>query len=234
MELFSAPTRAWFETSFRAPTKAQAEGWPAIAAGQNTLILAPTGSGKTLTAFLWGIDRLLSTPPPAEVAARTRIVYLSPLRALAVDVDKNLRSPLAGITLAAERLGRPMQSVEVGVRTGDTPADVRRLLIRRPPDILITTPESLYLMLTSRARESLRNVEAVIIDEIHAFAGDDRGWHLLSVLERISRLAGRELQRIGLSATVGNPETLVDWLAGSCQRKRSVFRPPGNGSTSTR
>src|SRR3954471_12455671 len=167
LEPFSPPVRAWFETTFPEPTEAQRQGWPAIAAGDHTLVLAPTGSGKTLAAFLWGIDRLMSQPPPTEKDKRTRLLYVSPLRALAVDVEKNLRAPLAGIRLAAERLGSPMHEPSVGMRTGDTAADERRKLVRNPPDLLITTPESLYLMLTSQARETLRNVDAVIVDEIH-------------------------------------------------------------------
>src|SRR3954471_9630751 len=167
LEPFSPPVRAWFETTFPEPTDAQAQGWPAIAAGDHTLILAPTGSGKTLAAFLWGIDQLMAEPSPDDKNRRTRLIYVSPLRALAVDVEKNLRAPLAGIRLAAERLGRPVHEPSVGMRTGDTAADERRKLVRNPPDLLITTPESLYLMLTSQARETLRNVDAVIVDEIH-------------------------------------------------------------------
>ena len=153
----------WFRSAFPAPTPAQEQGWPAIAAGDHALVLAPTGSGKTLTAFLWGIDRLLTSPPP-DGPARTRLLYISPLRALAVDVEKNLRAPLVGITHAADRLGVPVAAPTVGMRTGDTPADERRRLAAHPPDLLITTPESLYLMLTSAARETLVNVEAVILD----------------------------------------------------------------------
>ncbi|MET0148117.1 MAG: DEAD/DEAH box helicase, partial [Acidimicrobiales bacterium] len=147
LEQFSEPVRTWFETTFAAPTAAQEQGWPAIAAGDHTLILAPTGSGKTLTAFLWGIDRLMNTPPPETPGPR--VLYISPLRALAVDVEKNLRAPLQGISLAGERLGHPVRVPTVGMRTGDTPPDERRQLVRNPPDLLITTPESLYLMLTS-------------------------------------------------------------------------------------
>src|SRR5688572_29148693 len=167
---FSEPVRAWFETSFGTATPPQAQGWPAIAAGQHALILAPTGSGKTLAAFLWGIDRLMTEPVP-ERQHRTRLLYVSPLRALAVDIEKNLRAPLHGIRLAAERLGSEVHEPTVGIRTGDTSADERRKLVRHPPDLLITTPESLYLMLTSQARETLANVDAVIVDEIHALAG---------------------------------------------------------------
>src|SRR5262245_29827161 len=162
MERFSPAVREWFASAFPEPTAAQAEGWPAIAAGQHTLICAPTGSGKTLAAFLWGIDQLMSSPPPEGSERRTRLLYLSPLRALAFDVEKNLRSPLAGIRLAAERLGVPFTEPVVALRTGDTSARDRQALVRHPPDLLITTPESLYLMLTSSARETLRDVEAVI------------------------------------------------------------------------
>ena len=148
LEQFSPAVRAWFETSFPAPTPPQEQGWPAIAQGDHSLILAPTGSGKTLSAFLWAIDRLTSSPPPEERTRRTRVLYISPLRALAVDVEKNLRAPIQGIRLAADRLGVPYTEPTVGLRSGDTPSDERRKLVRNPPDILITTPESLYLMLT--------------------------------------------------------------------------------------
>ena len=181
---FSEPVRTWFATSFREPTAAQAQGWPAIASGEHTLLLAPTGSGKTLAAFLWAIDRLTSTPPPPR-KHRLRVVYVSPLRALAVDVDRNLRAPLEGIRLAAERLGHEVHRPEVAIRTGDTPAQDRARMRRTPPDVLITTPESLYLMLTSQAREILRDVEAVIVDEIHAMAPTKRGSHLALTLERL-------------------------------------------------
>ena len=187
LDRFTEPVRAWFETSFAAPTDAQVAGWPAIAAGDHTLLLAPTGSGKTLAAFLWAIDRL-GTAEPVAKDRRTRVVYVSPLRALAFDIEKNLRAPLAGITLAAERLGTGFTAPTVALRTGDTPGKERQQLVRNPPDILITTPESLYLMLTSRARETLRGVETVIIDEIHALAPTKRGAHLMLSLERLEAI----------------------------------------------
>ncbi|HVM12242.1 MAG TPA: DEAD/DEAH box helicase [Actinomycetota bacterium] len=210
---FSAPVRAWFETTFPEPTPAQAQGWPAIISGEHSLILAPTGSGKTLAAFLTAIDRL-GTTPPVIPERRCRVLYISPLRALAVDVEKNLRTPLAGISLAAERLGDGFVQPEVGIRTGDTPATERRALVRHPPDILITTPESLYLMLTSQAREMLRGVETVIVDEIHALAGNKRGAHLALSLERLEELTERPPQRIGLSATQRPLEEIARFLGG--------------------
>ncbi|MGI9621985.1 MAG: DNA glycosylase AlkZ-like family protein [Acidimicrobiales bacterium] len=211
---FSAPVREWFETTFDAPTPAQAEAWPAIAGGANTLVLAPTGSGKTLAAFLWAIDRLVASPPPEDDKRRTRVLYISPLRALAVDVEKNLQSPLRGIELAAERLGDRVHPVRVAMRTGDTPADERRRLIRHPPDVLITTPESLYLMLTSKARETLTSVEYVIIDEIHSMAATKRGAHLSVTLERLEELIDGSPQRIGLSATQRPLDEIARFLAG--------------------
>jgi ATP-dependent helicase Lhr and Lhr-like helicase len=209
---FSEPVRTWFETTFPEPTAAQAQGWPAIAGGEHTLILAPTGSGKTLAAFLWGIDRLMAAPPPER--ACTRLLYVSPLRALAVDVEKNLRAPLQGVALAAERLGHQVRVPTVGIRTGDTPADERRKLVRNPPDLLITTPESLYLMLTSQARETLAGVETVIIDEIHALAATKRGAHLALTLERLEARCERPPQRIGLSATQRPLDEIARFLGG--------------------
>ncbi len=213
LENFSAPVRAWFESSFPDPTPPQQLGWPHIATGANSLIVSPTGSGKTLSAFLFGVDRLMTSPVP-EREERTRLLYISPLRALAVDVEKNLRAPLRGITLAAERLGESVHVPTVGMRTGDTPADERRKLVRNPPDLLITTPESLYLMLTSAARETLRNVEAVIIDEIHSVAATKRGAHLSLTLERLERLVDRPVQRIGLSATQRPLDEISRFLGG--------------------
>ncbi|HET7027697.1 MAG TPA: DEAD/DEAH box helicase, partial [Candidatus Limnocylindrales bacterium] len=167
---FSAATRAWFEATFEAPTPAQVGGWAAIGAGRHTLIHAPTGSGKTLAAFLWCLDRLAMSPPRPQstraLPASVRVLYVSPLKALAYDVERNLRAPLAGIALAAERLGTPIPDITIASRTGDTPSEDRREIARHPPDILVTTPESLYLLLTSQAREILRGVEHVIVDEV--------------------------------------------------------------------
>ncbi len=211
---FSAATRAWFGGAFAAPTAAQTGAWEAVRAGDHALVVAPTGSGKTLSAFLWSVDRLLTGPePPRE--QRARVVYVSPLKALAADVERNLRSPLVGIQRAAEAAGTPLREVTVGVRTGDTPAAERRALATRPPDILITTPESLYLVLTSAAREGLRGVETVIVDEVHAVAGTKRGAHLAVTLERLDALLPRPAQRIGLSATVRPVEAVARFLAGS-------------------
>jgi len=215
---FSPAVRDWFAASFAEPTAAQVGGWAAIAAGRHTLIHAPTGSGKTLAAFLWCLDRLVrdpSPPPSREQPGAVRILYISPLKALSYDIERNLRAPLAGIALAAGRRGDPVPAISVGLRTGDTPADERRNLSRRPPDILITTPESLYLLLTSAARDSLRNVEHVIIDEVHAIAGSKRGAHLALSLERLEQLTSRPPQRIGLSATQRPLETIARFLGGA-------------------
>ncbi len=210
---FSPAVRAWFESTFETPTAAQAQGWPAIAGGRHSLILAPTGSGKTLAAFLWALDRLTTDPPP-PTDRRCRVLYISPLRALAVDIEKNLRTPLVGIGLAAERLGEHVHQPRVSMRTGDTAAAERRRIQTRPPDVLITTPESLYLMLTSQARELLRSVRWVIVDEIHAMAGSKRGAHLALSLERLEEIAHEPPQRIGLSATQRPLEEIARFLGG--------------------
>jgi ATP-dependent helicase Lhr and Lhr-like helicase len=211
---FSPLTRGWFEGAFAEPTPAQEQGWEAISEGQNTLILAPTGSGKTLAAFLWVIDRLLAqgTAPPEK--ERCRVLYVSPLKALTYDVDRNLRAPLAGIALQGERTGQDVPTLRTATRTGDTPAGDRRDIVRHPPDILITTPESLYLMLTSSAHEILKSVEYVIVDEIHAVAGTKRGAHLALSLERLERLTKKPPQRIGLSATQRPLDEIARFLGG--------------------
>jgi ATP-dependent Lhr-like helicase len=215
LDHFSAPTRTWFEAAFAAPTPAQAGAWDAIAHGKHALVVAPTGSGKTLSAFLHAIDKLLTAGPPQEKTKRTRVLYVSPLKALAVDVERNLRAPLTGIRHTADRLQTPLPEVTVGLRSGDTsPAD-RRRLSTRPPDILITTPESLFLILTSQARETLRGIETVIIDEVHAVAGTKRGAHLALTLERLDALLDRPAQRIGLSATVRPLEEVARFLGGT-------------------
>jgi ATP-dependent Lhr-like helicase len=215
LERFSEPVRAWFDASFPAPTGAQEQGWPAISSGEHTLILAPTGSGKTLAAFLWAIDRLANEPVPEQPQQRTRVLYLSPLRALAVDVEKNLRAPILGVRRQAERLGLSVHEPTVALRTGDTPADERRKLVRHPPDILITTPESLYLMLTSQARETLRSVDTVIVDEIHALAPTKRGAHMALTLERLEEVTERPPQRIALSATQRPLDEIARFLGGT-------------------
>src|SRR5256886_12697454 len=183
---FSPRTREWFERTFAAPTPAQQLGWPAIASGKHTLIQAPTGSGKTLAAFLYGIDRLTAAPGDG-----LRLLYVSPLKALNYDIERNLRGPLAGLE----------SELRVAVRTGDTPPKERAAMLREPPDILITTPESLFLLLTSRAREMLRSVETLILDEVHAGAGTKRGAHLALSVERLDALLERPEQRFGLSST---------------------------------
>lgn len=211
---FTDATRTWFEASFSSPTAAQEQGWPSIASGDHTLIHAPTGSGKTLAAFLWTLDRLLTDPLP-DRAERCRVLYVSPLKALAHDVDRNLRAPLAGIRHAAERLGgSPLPELQTFLRTGDTPQQERRRMERHPPDILITTPESLYLMLTSAVRAALGTVRWVIVDEVHAVAGSKRGAHLALSLERLEELTMAPPQRIGLSATQRPLDTIARFLGG--------------------
>ncbi len=227
---FCAPTRAWFAAVFPAPTPAQVGAWQAIGDAANVLVVAPTGSGKTLAAFLWSLDRLVragpSTGPSAEPSRRCRVLYVSPLKALAVDIERNLRAPLAGIRAAAARLGLPEPDIRVGIRSGDTPAGERRALGRLPPDVLITTPESLFLILTSQARESLRAVETVIVDEVHAVAGTKRGAHLALSLERLDALLERPAQRVGLSATVRPIEEVARLLGGAGQV--TVVCPPAD------
>jgi ATP-dependent Lhr-like helicase len=222
LERFSAPSREWFGAAFAEPTPAQAGAWSAISRGSHALVVAPTGSGKTLSAFLWAIDRLLTEGRSSRQG--TRVLYISPLKALAVDVERNLRAPLTGIRQTAERLGSRLPDVTVGIRSGDTPAAERRTLARTPPDILITTPESLFLMLTSQARESLRQVETVIVDEVHAVAGTKRGTHLGLTLERLDALLPRPAQRIGLSATVRPLEDVAQFLGGTAPVE--IVAPP--------
>ncbi len=248
---FSPATRAWFDGAFAEPTPAQAGAWRAIGKGEDTLVVAPTGSGKTLAAFLWAIDKLAALPPPADPKRRTRVLYVSPLKALAVDIERNLRAPLTGIGHAAHRLGLDAPDIRVAVRTGDTAAEERRKLAAKPPDILITTPESLFLLLTSQARETLRGVETVILDEVHAVAGNKRGAHLALSLERLDALRGEAspatgevpggsprgpaggvsggsppgpAQRVGLSATVRPVEEVATFLGGT--RAVTVVQPP--------
>ncbi len=212
---FSALTRNWFRSAFPAPTNAQVGAWASIRNGKHTLVVAPTGSGKTLAAFLAAIDKLATGPKPTSKKHRARALYISPLKALAADVERNLRSPLVGLGREASRIGEPVPDITVAIRTGDTPADERRRQAQSPPDILITTPESLFLLLTSQARESLRGIETVIVDEIHAVAGTKRGVHLAVSLERLDQLLSRPAQRIGLSATVDPIEEVALFLGGS-------------------
>jgi ATP-dependent Lhr-like helicase len=242
LDYFTEVTREWFTGSFAAPTAAQDGAWASIARGDNTLVVAPTGSGKTLAAFLWSLDRLaaerMSGPPPSGSAAptgrrrkasegppsRCKVLYVSPLKALAVDVERNLRAPLAGLKQTARRLGLPVPEISVAIRSGDTSAEDRRRFAAHPADILITTPESLFLILTSQAREALRGVETVIIDEVHAVAATKRGAHLALSLERLDALLERPAQRIGLSATVRPVTEVAAFLGGA--RPAAVVQPP--------
>jgi ATP-dependent helicase Lhr and Lhr-like helicase len=239
LDSFSAATRAWFEGAFAEPTRAQAGAWRAIGKGEDTLVVAPTGSGKTLAAFLWAIDRLAALPAPTDPKRRCRVLYVSPLKALAVDIERNLRAPLTGIRHAAHRLGLAEPDIRVAVRTGDTATEDRRKLVSNPPDILITTPESLFLLLTSQARETLRGVETVIVDEVHAVAGNKRGAHLALSLERLDAIRGGgacppgevtggrppgPAQRVGLSATVRPVADVATFLGGA--RPVTVVQPP--------
>lgn len=213
LSLFHSITAAWLRAVFEKPTAPQQMGWPAIARGDSTLILAPTGTGKTLAAFLWCIDKLMLQPAPASPDG-CRVIYISPLKALAVDVERNLRSPLAGIKQMAERAGIPVREPAISVRTGDTPQRDRARFRRHPSEILITTPESLYLLLTSDAAAALRSVETVIVDEIHALVPTKRGAHLALSLERLQAMVGRPVQRIGLSATQRPLEEVARYLGG--------------------
>ncbi|NDH46145.1 MAG: DEAD/DEAH box helicase [Actinobacteria bacterium] len=210
---FSPAVREWFTASFPEPTPAQSAGFARVVAGEHTLISAPTGSGKTLAAFLVAIDRLVTRDPLEN--STTRVLYISPLRALAFDVEKNLRAPIVGISHAAERLGTAFREPLVAMRTGDTSARDRQRMLRNPPDILITTPESLYLMLTSSARSTLAHVDTVIIDEIHAMAATKRGAHLALSLERLEEVTQSSPQRIGLSATQRPLEEVARFLERS-------------------
>ena len=215
---FHAPVSAWFQDVFDEPTAVQTQAWQSIAEGNNTLVVAPTGSGKTLAAFLWSLSELSRKP-----ATGTRVLYISPLKALGVDVNRNLAAPLAGVARTAEALGESVPEIRVGVRSGDTPQSQRAKLVRNPPEILITTPESLYLMLTSNAAGTLRNVDTVILDEVHAVAGTKRGSHLALSLERLEMLTDQPPQRIGLSATVNPIDTVASFLAGD--RPVTVVNP---------
>ncbi|MFI2363295.1 DEAD/DEAH box helicase [Promicromonospora sp. NPDC019610] len=229
---FGPATRTWFTGAFAQPTDAQAGAWDAVARDQHALVVAPTGSGKTLAAFLWSIDRIMSEPVPQERVRRCRVLYVSPLKALAADVQRNLRSPLTGIRQAAARDGIEVPDVTVGMRTGDTPPNERRAFATRPPDILVTTPESLFLILTSSARAGLAGVETVVLDEIHAVAGTKRGAHLALSLERLDALLDRPAQRIGLSATVRPVEAVSRFLGGGrsdeSAREVVVVQPPSH------
>ncbi|MEL4155404.1 Lhr family helicase [Corynebacterium bovis] len=255
LDLFHPPVAAWFREVFTEPTAVQRAAWRAVAAGEHTLVVAPTGSGKTLAAFLWALSRLSSggflqhtdggddpgpgagagagrgTTPRSGRSGRTpgsgtRVLYISPLKALGVDVDRNLAVPLAGIARTAEATGDDVAPVRVGVRSGDTPAAERARLLRTPPEILITTPESLYLLLTSKAAGTLRDVDTVIVDEIHAVAGTKRGSHLALSLERLEAVTGAPVQRIGLSATVNPVDTVAAFLGGD--RPVTVVNPPAH------
>ena len=233
---FCPPVAEWFRGVFAAPTPVQQEAWEAISAGEHALVVAPTGSGKTLAAFLWALNSLVSAPgqlslidaPPTAASSRkgtgVRVLYVSPLKALGVDVENNLRAPLLGIGRTGERLGQPVPEVRVGVRSGDTTSAERSRQVRQPPDILITTPESLYLMLTSKAGDILADVDTVIIDEIHAIAGTKRGAHLALSLERLERITTTPPQRIGLSATVRPLERVAEFLGGN--REVRIINPP--------
>ncbi|MEV0586040.1 DEAD/DEAH box helicase [Nonomuraea sp. NPDC050310] len=223
LDRFSPMAQEWFRSAFAAPTAAQDGAWESIARGDNTLVVAPTGSGKTLAAFFWSLDRLATTPSETKSC---RVLYISPLKALAVDVERNLRAPLAGLKQTARRLGEPVPEISVAIRSGDTSAEERRRFASKPSDILITTPESLFLLLTSQAREALRGVETVIVDEVHAVAATKRGAHLALSLERLDALLERPAQRVGLSATVRPVSEVAAFLGGT--RPATVVQPPSD------
>src|SRR4249919_1886865 len=223
LELFQPAVGEWFRNSFEGPTPPQYQGWPAIAKGESTLILAPTGSGKTLTAFLWCINRLMFEPAPAA-GQRCRVLYISPLKALAVDIERNLRAPLAGIANRAAARGDGYILPSIAIRTGDTPPTERARFQREPADILITTPESLYLLLTSNAREALRSVHTIIVDEIHALVPTKRGAHLALSLERLEARCERPPQRIGLSATQRPLDEVARFLGGTEAGRKSAIK----------
>ena len=213
---FHSLVQAWFRRQFEAPTEAQAQGWPAVAQGRHTLIAAPTGSGKTLAAFLTCLDGLVRSGLNGGLPERTEVVYVSPLRALSNDIERNLAVPLAGINALAESSGTPLPEIRVAVRTGDTPASKRQAMAKRPPHVLITTPESLYILLTSKSgRSALRGVRTLILDELHAVAGNKRGSHLSLSVERLCALADGPVTRIGLSATQRPIEEVARFLVGS-------------------
>ncbi|MCH7481728.1 MAG: DEAD/DEAH box helicase, partial [Chloroflexi bacterium] len=239
---FHPLVRTWFERRFGEPTPAQAEGWPAIASGRHTLIAAPTGSGKTLAAFLTSLDVLVrqALEPSAEDPAQPRglpdaiqVVYVSPLKALANDIKRNLLDPLAEITALAEEWGTPLPEIRVAVRTGDTSAKERAAHAKHPPHVLITTPESLFILLTSeRGRHALASVHTLILDELHAVAPNKRGSHLALSVERLCRLADGPVTRIGLSATQKPIETVARFLTGvSPSRAAGAGRAAGEGET---
>src|SRR5579884_1254396 len=222
LALFLPPVQRWFRTALGEPTAAQRLGWPAIAAGQHTLILAPTGSGKTLAAFLACLDALWRQP---ELPRGVRVLYISPLKALNNDIHRNLQLPLEGVAQTASDMGMSLPALEAAVRTGDTPAAERQRLIRRPPHILITTPESLHLLLTSRARETLRGITHCIVDEIHALCTNKRGVFLALLLERLQALQKKGFVRIGLSATQRPLEEVARYLGGSEADAEGNWRP---------